>query len=106
MRYSIYYEEDAPTTEAIIFVEDGGLVTTHHNGECLISTMYQDRVDVFDGEMFDRLESSKQYIKPWRKKQTIDQEVIDHALDWLCPFSEGFTHVDFYILVSEFNQYN
>ena len=45
----------------------------------------------------------KMYVKPWRKKQEIDQEVIDHALDWLCPFCETFTEVDFYQLVEEFN---
>jgi hypothetical protein len=103
MRYSISITEDAPDTEMTIFMEDGGVVTTYHNGEHLLTEMYQDRVDIFDGEMFDRLGEGKMYVKPWKKKQTIDQEVIDHALEWLCPFCENFIHVEFYNLVSEYN---
>jgi len=103
MRYAISITEDAPDTEMTIFMEDGGVITTHHNGEHLLTEMYQNRADFFDGEVFDRLGEGKMYVKPWRKKQEIDQEVIDQALDWLCPFCETFTEVDFYQLVEEFN---
>lgn len=103
MRYAIHYEEDAPNTEATIFLEDGGIATIHHNGEHLLTTMYQDKVEIFDGEMWEALAEGKTYTKSWKSKQTIDQEIIDYALEWLCPFCEGFIHVEFYNLVSEYN---
>lgn len=104
MRYAINFSEDAPdNTEATIFVEDGGVVAVHHQGEHLLSTMYQDRVEIFDGEMWEALGEGKAYVKSWKDKQTIDQEVINHAIEWLCPMCEVFTEVEFYNLVSEFN---
>ena len=61
MRYAISITEDAPDTEMTIFMEDGGVITTHHNGEHLLTEMYQDRADIFDGEVFDRLAEGKMY---------------------------------------------
>jgi len=68
-----------------------------------LSTMYQDRIEIFDGEMWEALGEGKAYIKSWKDKQTIDQEIINHAIEWLCPMCEVFTEVEFYNLVSEFN---
>jgi hypothetical protein len=101
MRYAKEVNDDR--TEAVIFVEDGGVVTIHHNGEYLLSEMYQDRVEFYDNEVWDKLSEGKMYVKPWRNKQEVDFEMIEHAIDWLCPFCENFIEVEFFNLVSEFN---
>ena len=102
MRFAKQVNEDR--TEAIIFVEDGGIVTIHHNGDFLLSEMYQDRVEYYDeNEMWETLAEGKMHIKSWRKKQEVDLEIIEHAIKWLCPFCENFIEVEFFNLVSEFN---
>lgn len=106
MRYAIYFEQDAPAgTDAIIFLEDGGIVTVHSNGEHLISTKYQNRIEKFDGdEMWEVLGEGKSYTTTWHDKNHVDQEIINNALDWLYPFRiSNLEEVEFYNLVSEFN---
>lgn len=102
MKYAISITEDAPDTEVTIFTENGGITTTYHNGEHLLSEMYQDRVDFFDSEVFDRLEG-KIYIRDWENKQVVDQEVIQQAIEWLCPSCDTFIEVDFHQLVKDYN---
>lgn len=105
MRYAIYFEQNAPAgTDAIIFLEDGGIVAVHSNGDHLLSTMYQNRVETFDrDEMWELLSEGKAYTKTWYDKEYVDREIINHALDWLCPMCDNFQEVEFYNLVSEFN---
>lgn len=103
MRYAIHYENDA-RTEATIFLEDGGIATIHHNGEHLLTTTYQDKPKIFNADMWDVLSEGSIYINDWENKQSIDREVIEHALNWLCPFQDTFTFVDFSKLVQDYNK--
>ena len=101
MRYAINF--DVPETEATIFMEDGGIVTIYHNGEYILTTLYQERVELFNNEMWEALDDGKVYVQSWENKQTIDNEIIKHAIDWLCPMCDSFQEVEFFNLVSEFN---
>jgi hypothetical protein len=92
-------------TEATIIVDDGGIVTIHHNEFHLISTYYQERADkfTFDDEMWENLAEGKEYMKDWEDKQVIDEEVIFDAIEWMNVVCHDFKKVSFNKLVKEFN---
>jgi hypothetical protein len=78
--------------EVDIFTSDGGVATLHHNGEHIVTTYYQDRVvaeelDV-DESVWERLSEGKVYMKDWEGRDDIDDEMIEDAVNWLCPTFE------------------
>jgi hypothetical protein len=92
MKYAIYKHSE---NEVDIILEDGGVATVHHNGEHLLTTYYQDRVHAIDDEMWDVLADGNTYTKDWNDKQVVDAEVIDDAIDWLCPFTSNVEEVSY-----------
>ena len=102
MRYAKTISEDK--REATILTEDGGVASIHHNGSHLITTRYQDRVNHFDDdEMWEILSESKQYLKDWKGKHEVNEEMIHDALAWLCPTERDWYEEDFYLFTTEFN---
>lgn len=99
MRYAVDINDDK--SEATIIVEDGGIASVHADRDYMSTVLYQEKIDFFDDGILDRLSEGKTYIKPWRKKSEVDFEIIEHALDWLCPFCENFDEVEFNNLASE-----
>lgn len=69
-----------------VLMDDGGIAEMHHNGEHWVSTYFQDRCNaMFDDEMWIGLADSKQYIKDWEEKKSVDTEMLMDALSWLDP---------------------
>jgi hypothetical protein len=89
--------------EATIVTEDGGVATVHHNGQNLVTTYYQLRVEQFDDDMWDILQEGKQYLKNWTSKQEVDEDTIHAALEWLCPTERNWVEEDYYLFTTEFN---
>lgn len=73
--------------EADLFLDDGGVASFHHNGENMLTTYYQDRVDQDtlsdDESIWDVLSEGKQYCKDWHGEHELTQEMIDDAVAWL-----------------------
>lgn len=105
MKYAISKESE---TDATIITEDGGVATIHHNDEHIVVTYYQKRVEIFtfNYKMWNRLDEGKTYLKDFHTKQTVDSEVIQDALNWLCATCKTFTQVNWYTLIHEFNNRN
>lgn len=76
--------------DATILLEDGGVAEIHHNGMHIVSTYYQDRVESYDQKNLGRISEGKAYVKDWDDKYSIDDEVIQDALNWLCPMCDNF----------------
>jgi hypothetical protein len=76
-------------SEADIFISDGGVATLHHNGEHIVTTYYQDRVvaeELNDDEsIWEKLSEGKVYMKDWEGRDIVDDEMIEDAVNWLCP---------------------
>ena len=81
MKYRI---NEIDEDEFDIIVEDGGVVSIHHNGESLVSTYYQSRIteDMSPEDFWDELGSGKAYMKDWPDGTHIDA-IIQDALNWL-----------------------
>jgi len=90
-------------TDATVILEDGGIVTVHHNGEHLISTYYQDRLESYNLESLSTLCEGKVHLKDWQYKQVIDEEVIQDAIGWLCPFCDEFSKVSWNEIINQIN---
>lgn len=90
-------------SDATILMEDGGIVEVNHNGMHLISTYYQDRIERYDQDNLDRISEGKAYCKDWESKWTVDDEVIQDALGWLCPFCDGFSKVSWNEIINLIN---
>jgi hypothetical protein len=101
MKYGLHTDQD----EAILIMEDGGIAAFHNNGEHIITTLYQDRAEMFtmNYKMWSQLDDGKVHIKDWNTKQHLDEEVIDDALNWLCMRCLVFEQVDFQQLVDQYN---
>jgi hypothetical protein len=97
------YAKQKTGNEMTIVTEDGGVVTVHHNGTHMITTYYQDRVEQFDENMWEELDSSKQYLHDWKGKQEVDDEIVQDALEWLSPMDNDFVEEDYYLFTTEFN---
>ncbi len=88
-RYRIIDNQDY--LEFGILTDDGGVATFHHNGDCVVTTYYQNRVTnidndsiLYDLSYWEWLALGKAYVKDWDYTPT-QQELIEDALDWLCP---------------------
>ncbi len=81
MKYRI---NELDEMEFDVIVEDGGVVSVHHNGENLVSTYYQSRItqDMDPVDFWDELGSGKAYMKDW-PDGTHRDAIIQDALDWL-----------------------
>ena len=81
MKYRI---NELDEIEFDVIVEDGGVVSVHHNGENLVSTYYHNRItEEMDPEDFwDELGSGKANMKDW-PDGTHRDAIIQDALDWL-----------------------
>ena len=81
MKYRI---NELDEIEFDVIVEDGGVVSVHHNGENLVSTYYQSRIteDMDPDEIWEILGSGKAYTKDWPDGTSRD-EIIKDALSWL-----------------------
>jgi hypothetical protein len=90
-------------TDATVILEDGGITTVHHNGEHIVSTYYQDRIERYDQDNLDRISEGKTSYKDWQDKQVVDDEVIQDALGWLCPFCDGFSKVSWNEIINLIN---
>jgi len=83
----VFYLKD----EADLYMSDGGVATFHHNGEGILTTYYQDRFIPEETQleeeqtMWDVLAEGKVYHKEWVGQHTITDEMIDDAINWLCP---------------------
>ena len=90
-------------TDATVILEDGGIATVHHNGEHIVSTYYQDRIERYDQDNLDGISEGKTSYKDWQDKQVVDEEVIQDALEWLCPFCDGFSKISYKEIVNLIN---
>ncbi len=90
-------------SDATILMEGGGIVEVNHNGMHLISTYYQDRIERYDQDNLDGISEGKTYCKDWESKWTVDDEIIQDALGWLCPFCDGFSKVSWNEVVNIIN---
>jgi hypothetical protein len=68
-----------------ILTQNGGFATVHSNGECMVLTLFQNR-------MSDNPDEGKQYIKEF-PYDTPKKEIIDHGLNWLSPQTKNFIYV-------------
>lgn len=84
MTAEVFYESDR---EAVIYMSDGGVATFHHNEEHMLTTYYQDRIEIQSDDIWLSLAESKVYLKDWADKQSIDEEMIADAVRWLSPMS-------------------
>lgn len=83
VKYAVIPTDD---TEMMVMVQDGGIATCHHNGECILTEYYQSRVEkenVGSGDFWDILAEGKMYVKDWVDKQIWDEEVVQDMLNWL-----------------------
>lgn len=103
MQYSIINDSDDTT----IILEDGGVATIHSNGEHLITTYYQSRVEkfTFDDEMWGILDEGKQYVRDWVGQTKVTDALILDALRWLALGVNDFTEVNSHQLISNFNNH-
>lgn len=99
MRYAKQTVDDG----VVILTEYGGVVTVHHNGSHMLTTYFNDKVEQFDDNMWEELESSKQWLRDWKKKQEVDDEIVQDALEWLSPMDNDFIEEDYYLFTTEFN---
>ena len=74
--------------EVDIFTSDGGVATLHHNGEHIVTTYYQDRASEDDESIWEKLSEGKVYMKDWEGRDIVDDEMIEDAVNWLCPTFE------------------
>jgi len=81
MKYRI---NELDEMEFDVIVEDGGVVSVHHNGENLVSTYYQNRItqEMDPEDFWDELGSGEAYMKDW-PDGTHRDAIIQAALDWL-----------------------
>ena len=69
--------------EVDIFMSDFGVATMHHNGEHMLTTYYQDRVEENHPELWEKLNEGKSYMTDWIDKQEFDDEMMMDAILWL-----------------------
>ncbi|MEI6586723.1 MAG: hypothetical protein WCL56_11590 [Sediminibacterium sp.] len=69
--------------EFIILTEDGGIVAVHNNGENLVSTYYQNRLDSVSNpdDLWEELGSGKAYCNDWDNESV--QHIVKDALNWM-----------------------
>lgn len=99
--YGVY---EITPNDITILTQDGGVATIHkvEDEDRYLTTYYQDRCDAtFDDAMWDRLSEGKVYLKDWHDKTSIDQQMIDDALEWLNVFCHDFEQVDFNFLTNQ-----
>lgn len=83
--------EYTDSTEADVFMSDGGVATMHHNGEHIITTYYQRRVVAEEMEqegiedIWEFLSEGKAYCKDWEGEDKVTMEMIKDAVHWLAP---------------------
>ena len=92
------------SAECTIITSDGGLASTHHNGNHLLTTYYQNRIQTpmksLEAE-FSKMETSKQFNGDWNggnrlndlpEKHEHDTEVYEDAAGWLGIYTEIKTY--------------
>lgn len=73
-----------------VIARDGGVVTIDQPNEHIVSTYYQDRINPdfllknAEYTIWDVLGWGKAYTKDWVKEETVNQTILDDAMDWLC----------------------
>lgn len=97
MRYAKFISKDG--REGTIIAEDGGIVDVHHNGEHVVATLYQDRVKKFDDQMWDKLGEGKSQSKDFENKDTLDDEIVVFAQNWLCPSATTWEEAEYTELI-------
>jgi len=81
--------------EADIVIEDGSIASIYHNGEHIITNLYQSRIDLDSNDYFENLaNNSKIYLKDWDKYQNINNEIVEDAVTWLV-FGTDLTDFEF-----------
>ena len=75
---------------ADFFFSNGYAATAYHNEDHMISECYYSAVDpkLFDGEsdiLWDTLSETKLSVRDWENKQYIDEEIVNHILNWMSP---------------------
>lgn len=85
MKAEVFFESD---NEAVVYMSDGGIATFHHNEEHMLTTYYQDRIEIQSDDIWLSLAESKVYLKDWADKQVVDDEMIADAVNWLAPTFE------------------
>ena len=79
--------------EADVYMSDGGVASFHHNGEHMITTYYQDRIEYGYNEedIWEKLAEGKVYCSDWKDKHIVDDEMIEDAVAWL--YCGGYTTI-------------
>ena len=77
---------------ADFFFSDGYVASCYHNEEHMISECYYYKVDpklfadpVDATELWETLDGTKLNVKDWEDKQYIDEEIVNHILNWMSP---------------------
>lgn len=81
--------DSAEDCEYTIIVNDGGIAATHADGEGIIMTYYQNRInDAIDPEdVWDVLNEGNVFISRLPLETSLD-DLIDNALAWLVMFAD------------------
>ena len=76
---------------ADFFFSDGYVASCYHNEDHMISECYYSKVDpkLFDKdsatELWETLSETKLSVRDWEDKQYIDEEIVNHILNWVVP---------------------
>jgi hypothetical protein len=76
---------------ADFFFSSGYVASCYHNEDHMISECYYTAVDpeMFEHgsetELWETLSETKLNVKDWKKKQYIDEEIVNHILNWMSP---------------------
>ena len=74
--------------DGYLLMEDGGVATFHHNGEHMITTLYQDRMcegSAHCDDIWTLLGEGKTYATDHEGKNEIDEVMVAEAMNWLSP---------------------
>ena len=76
---------------ADFYFSDGYVASCYHNEDHMISECYYYRVDpklfsrTSSTELWETLDGTKLNVKDWEDKQYIDEEIVNHILNWMSP---------------------
>ena len=103
-----YAVQSSNEEETNIFTEDGGVASIYLNedGGHMATMYYQSRPTLFDRYMWYEIDEGKSYCKDWEGESVVTEEMVQDALNWLCPMANGFKQIDRELLFDNYNKRN
>ena len=101
-----YAVQSANEEETNIFTEDGGVASIYLNEDegHMTTIYYQSRVTLFDRYMWYEIDEGKSYLKDWKGESVVTEEMVQDALNWLCPDADSYREVDVLVLKDNYNR--